>query len=245
MSTVAADLPTARDKASAMVIFMTESATVIHQLRLPLQQEARLRAVDFVVSRSNHEAAQTLADWPQEPGSILALYGPAGSGKSHLAAAWVERTGALALHGSEAGLVDPLELEGRALMLDQADEADEEALFHLFNLTQSGGGSLLMVSREPPAAWHCAVPDLRSRLNAVRTLSMFVPDDIVLSAMLKRAFASRNIIPGDGVVDYLTKRIDRTPESIDRIVDKLDAYHRPVTRVLARQVLEGFVETYE
>ena len=228
-----------------MVIFMTDTATVIHQLRLPLQQEARLRAADFVVSHSNHAAASTLADWPQEPGSILALYGPAGSGKSHLAASWVERTGAMALHGSEAGLIDSIEAEGRALLLDSADEADEEALFHLFNLVKSGGGSLLMVSREPPAAWHCSVPDLRSRLDSVRTLGITVPDDVVLAAMLKRAFASRNIIPGEGVIDYLTRRIERTPEAIERITDKLDAYHRPVTRVLARQVMEGIVETYE
>lgn len=228
-----------------MVIFMTESATEIQQLRLPLQQEARLRAVDFVVSRSNHAAASTLADWPQDPGSILALYGPAGSGKSHLAASWVERTGAMALHGSEAGEIDSIEAEGRALLLDSADEAEEVALFHLFNLVKSGGGSLLMVSREPPAAWHCALPDLRSRLDSVRTLGITVPDDVVLAAMLKRAFGSRNIIPGEGVIDYLTRRIERTPEAIERIVDKLDAYHRPVTRVLARQVTEGFVETYE
>lgn len=228
-----------------MVIFMTATATVIHQLRLPLQQEASLRAADFVVSGSNLAAASALADWPQEPGSILALYGPAGSGKSHLAAAWVERTGALALHGAEASLIDPVEVEGQALLLDSADEADDETLFHLFNLTQSGGGAMLMVSREPPAAWHCSVPDLRSRLNAVRTLGIEMPDDLVLSAMLKRAFASRNIVPGEGVIEYLSRRVIRTAEAIEIIVDKLDAFHRPVTRVLARQVMEGIVEAYE
>lgn len=224
---------------------MTDLAKPIHQLRLPLQQEASLRAADFVVSGSNHDAASALADWPQEPGAILALYGPAGSGKSHLAAAWVERTGAVAFHGAEAGLMDPLEIEGQSVLLDSADEAEEEALFHLFNLTQSGGGALLMVSRDPPAAWHSSVPDLRSRLNSIRTLGIEVPDDQVLSAMLRRAFATRNIVPGDGVIEYLCKRVNRTAEAIEIIVDKLDAFHRPVTRVLARQVMEGIVETYE
>jgi chromosomal replication initiation ATPase DnaA len=63
------------------------------------------------------------------------------------------------------------------------------------------------------------------------------PDDAVLGAMLKRAFATRNITPSDEVIDYLARRIDRSAAAVENIVDRLDAYHRPVTRVLARQVL--------
>ncbi|MOA43739.1 hypothetical protein D3C78_1659180 [compost metagenome] len=93
------------------------------------------------------------------------------------------------------------------------------------------------MSRDPPAAWVCDLPDLRSRLNAIRTVGIEAPDDAVLGAMLKRAFATRNITPGEEVIDYLARRIDRSADAVERIVDQLDAYHRPVTRVLARQVL--------
>ena len=96
-----------------------------------------------------------------------------------------------------------------------------------------------MVSRDPPASWMTRLPDLRSRLNAIRTIAVEVPDDAVLAAMLKNAFAARNIVPGEGVIEYLVRRIDRSAQSADVIVDLLDMYHRPVTRVLARQVLEG------
>lgn len=209
------------------------------QLRLPLKQETSRRASDLEVSASNAVAAEALEDWPSEPGSVMALYGPAGCGKSHMAAAWVERVGALALHGEEAGWCDPLELEGRSVLLEEADGADDEALFHLINLTQSGGGALLMVSRDPPASWMVRLPDLKSRLNAIRTIAVEVPDDVILSAMLRRSFAARNIVPGEGVIDYLVRRIDRSAQSAEMIVDRLDMFHRPVTRVLARQVLEG------
>ena len=221
-----------------MVQSMTAPGSDIQQLRLPLRQEASQRAVDFVVSESNSTATAVLATWPETPGSVLAIFGPPGSGKSHLAAAWVERTGAVALHGAEAALVDPVELEGQMVLLDRAQDADDESLFHLINLTQSGGGALLLVSRDPPAAWASELPDLRSRLNAIRTVGVDAPDDAVLAAMLKRAFATRNITPGEEVVDYLARRIDRSAAAVDIIVDKLDAFHRPVTRVLARHVLE-------
>ena len=221
-----------------MVQSMTALGSDTQQLRLPLRQEASQRASDFVVSESNSVATLVLATWPETPGSVLSIFGPAGSGKSHLAAAWVERTGAVALHGAEAALVDPLELEGQIILLDRAQDADDESLFHLINLTQSGGGALLLVSRDPPAAWASDLPDLRSRLNAIRTVGVEAPDDAVLAAMLKRAFATRNITPGEEVVDYLARRIDRSAAAVETIVDRLDAFHRPVTRVLARQVLE-------
>ncbi len=221
-----------------MVQVMTALGSDIQQLRLPLRQEASQRAADFVVSESNAAATSVLATWPETPGSVLSIFGPPGSGKSHLAAAWVERIGAVALHGAEAAIVDPLELEGQIVLLDRAQDADDESLFHLINLTQSGGGALLLVSRDPPAAWACDLPDLRSRLNAIRTVGVDAPDDAVLAAMLKRAFATRNITPGEEVVDYLARRIDRSADAVERIVDQLDAFHRPVTRVLARQVLE-------
>ncbi len=209
------------------------------QLRLPLQQETSRRASTLTVSGSNAVAAMALEDWPSEAGSIMALYGPQGCGKSHMAAAWVERVGAIALHGEEASWCDLSQLEARPVLLEEADNADDEALFHLINLTQSTGGALLMVSRDPPAAWMTRLPDLRSRLNAIRTIAVEVPDDAIMAAMLKNAFAARNIVPGEGVIDYLVRRIDRSAQSAEMIVDRLDIYHRPVTRVLARQVLEG------
>lgn len=209
------------------------------QLRLPLQQETPQRASDLAVSQANAAGVAALAAWPETPGAVLALFGPAGCGKSHLAAAWVERTGAVALDGAEAALIDPLELEGRPVLLDQAQDADDESLFHLINLAQSGGGALLLVSRDPPAAWATDLPDLRSRLNAIRTVAIAPPDDVVFAAMLRRAFASRNITPADELIDYLVRRIDRSAESAEAVVDRLDALHRPVTRVLARQVLDG------
>ncbi|WP_278070864.1 DnaA ATPase domain-containing protein [Brevundimonas sanguinis] len=218
---------------------MNAPAAEIRQLRLPLQQETPQRASDLAISEANAGGVATLAVWPEAPGAMLALFGPAGCGKSHLAAAWVERTGAIALHGAEAALVDPLELEGRPVLLDDAQDADDESLFHLINLTQSGGGALLLVSRDPPGAWATDLPDLRSRLNAIRTVGIEAPDDVVFAAMLRRAFASRNITPADELIEYLVRRIDRSADAAEAVVDRLDALHRPVTRVLARQVLDG------
>lgn len=211
------------------------------QLRLPLVADLPLDAATFVRSDSNAEAVDVLARWPDAAGRVMALYGPAGCGKSHLARLWAERVGALPLVGVEAALADPMELEGRPVLLDIAEDADDETLFHLINLAQQDGGALLMVSRPSPRRWAVSVPDLRSRLDAVRVVAMEAPDDAVLSAILAARFAERSIVPGEGVIDYLVKRIDRSAQAVTDLVERLDAEHRPVTRSLARQVL-GMIE---
>ena len=111
---------------------------------------------------------------------------------------WAERVGALALIGGEAALADPIELEGRPVLLDIAQDADDETLFHLINLAQPDGGALLLVSRPSPRRWDVSVPDLRSRLDALRVVAMEAPDDAVLSAILRARFAERSITPADG-----------------------------------------------
>lgn len=207
------------------------------QLRLPLRRDAS--AAPLTVSGCNAEAASVLDAWPDGVTPVLALYGPAGAGKTRLAEAWAERVGALPLHGAEAALIDPLELEGQAVLLDRAQDADDESLFHLINLTLSSGGTLLMVSRTPPSSWSTALPDLRSRLDSIRAIQVETPDDAVMAAILRERFAERSIAPTDDVIDYLVRRLERTPEALQDAVARLDALHRPVTRALARRLFDA------
>ena len=215
------------------------------QMRLPLQRDLSHGAEGFVVSGCNQAAVQALADWPNRTGGVMAIYGPAGSGKSRLAQIWAERVGAVAIHGAEAALIDPMELDGRPVLLDPARDVDDETLFHLINLAQAPGGALLLVARSPPSSWEATLPDLRSRLDAIRTVPVEAPDDAVLAAMLEARFAERGIRPARDVIPYLLRRIGRSAAAAADMVERLDALHRPVTRTLARSVIEGAEESGE
>ncbi len=224
---------------------MTARLPPVDQMRLPLQRDLPEGAEGFVVSGCNRAAREALSDWPDLIGGVMALCGPEGSGKSRLGQIWAERVGAVALHGAEAALIDPLELEGRPVLLDRARDIDDETLFHLINLAQAPGGALLLVSREPPSVWETALPDLRSRLDSIRTLAVEAPDDAVLAAMLEARFAERGIRPAKDVIPYLLRRIDRSAAAAADVVERLDDLHRPVTRTLARAVVEGGDPTRE
>ena len=207
------------------------------QLRLGLTREDADRERPFVVSDCNRAAVARLEGWPDGLTPVLALVGPPGSGKTRLAEAWAERVGALPIQGAEADLLDPLEIEGRALLLDRAAEAADETLFHLINLVRSSGGALLLVARDAPALWEVHLPDLRSRLDAVPITTLEPPDDVVLAAMLEARFAERAIAPPPDLIPWLVKRIERSAAAVEAAVARLDAEPGPVSRTTARRVL--------
>lgn len=194
------------------------------------------------MSASNEDAVRALDVFPDAVGGVLALVGPPGSGKTHLLTAWAQRVGAVMLSGELAAVADLAALEGRPVALDEADQVDDETLFHLFNLAGTQGAGLVLASRRPPATWRTALPDLRSRLNAARVISLGEPDDAVLRGVLSRFFAQASVRPSDDLLEYLVRRIERSvPDArqfVRKLIDHAAPQHRPITRALAREVFE-------
>jgi chromosomal replication initiation ATPase DnaA len=200
---------------------------VPRQLRLPLERPRFLRRDDFIVAASNAEAVRRLDAWPNWPGGVLAIVGPEGSGKSHLAQAW----------GATAGAAG-------GVLLEDADRlGDEDALFHALNAAGADGATLLLTARRAPILWPAALPDLRSRLNALPAAELGAPDDAVLRGVLKKLFREHHIQPESDLLDYLTARIERSIPAAIRTVQALDeagfAQRREINRALAREVLEA------
>ncbi len=208
------------------------------QLTLKLRRPASFARAEFILSETNREALAALDAWPGWHAGCLALVGPEGSGKTHLAHEWADRAKALIL---DASCKDLSEAEGRPVLMEDAHKADPEALFHLINMAGSGGG-LLLTSRSHPRSWPADLPDLRSRLNALPVAQLGQPDDVVLEGVLRKFFRERNIRPTEDVYPYLMRRIERSVRMAREIVARLDeasvAEERDITRSLARQILE-------
>ena len=137
-------------------------------LALPPPTYAR---ADFVVSPGNREALAWIDRWPDWPAPALALGGPPGCGKTHLARIWAARAGARVIEGkaldnrSVADLSD-LVSASPTMVVEQADAVPERTLFHLYNLVRERGGHLLLTATALPAHWSIVLPDLASRLRA-------------------------------------------------------------------------------
>ena len=213
-------------------------------LALPSPTYAR---EDFVVAEGNREALAWIDRWPDWPAPALALGGPPGCGKTHLARIWAVRTGAVvidggALDGKSVADLAELIAASPALVIDSADKAPERALFHLYNLMRERRGHLLLVAELPPAHWRIALPDLASRLRAAPAVAVAPPDDELLGSIILKQLSDRQLHAGPGVVQYLVARMERSAETARRVVAALDqralSESREIDRRLAADVLE-------
>jgi chromosomal replication initiation ATPase DnaA len=212
------------------------------QLAFDLPVDPALGRADFLVSGCNTVALARIESWPDWPGRALVLYGPAGSGKSHLAHLWRERSGGTLIAGDALAGRDPSTLAALpTVAVDEADRAAENVLLHLFNCCRETGAGLLVVAREAPAVWPIALPDLGSRLRAADAVGIGPPDDGLLAAILVKHFADRQLQVAPGVVAYLVPRMERSFAAAAALADRLDrlalSAHRPVGLAFARRAL--------
>lgn len=213
------------------------------QLVLDLPHRPAQGRGDFLVAPSNAAAVGWIDRWPDWPAPGLALWGPPGSGKSHLAAVWQARSGAAVVTAAalSAGRVEARYCvfeEGEAAL---ADPCAAEALFHLYNRIAASRGHLLVTGAEPPARWMVPLADLGSRLRALPAAEIKPPDDAMLSGLFAKLFRDRQLaVPGE-VILYLVQRIERSCAAVARAVETLDrislAERRSITLPFARTTL--------
>ena len=164
------------------------------------------------------------------------LWGPAGSGKSHLCQAMCragrelgQRCAYFAL--AAVPLPSPAVLKGwdsaTLLCFDDIDRVAgdrdwEEALFTLFNHTREQGGRWLVSSVAPPSAVPIELEDLRSRLGwgPVFELRAMADNDRLLALRLRAGY--RGLELPDDTGRYLLTRFSRDTHSLFRLLDDLD-----------------------
>lgn len=216
------------------------------QLALALPVEERLDLEDFLVGSSNEAAFAVIDAWPDWPEKVHALTGPAGTGKTHLAAIWAARAGATRITPALLHEKDPETLATLpALLIEDADRAglNESAMFHLLNAVRRSGTSVLLTGRAAPDLWGLRTPDLLSRLRLAPHVVLETPDDALLGAILVKFFLERQIVVDTALVEFLRARVERSVPAMRAIVEKLDhealARGRRVNRALAAEVLRA------
>ena len=226
------------------------AAPSARQLALDLPTRPCFGREDFLVSPSNEQAWTMIEAWPQWPGVLTVLCGPAGAGKSHLGAIWADRARASVARAADLRL-DRLEAlaAGNAVLLEDAGPGAlaERELFHLINLLKGQAGAILITAREPPGAWGVTIADLLSRLRLAPVVSIAEPDDALVRAVLVKLFLDRQLTVDTSVIEFLALRIERSLGAAREIVDRLDrealSRGRAVTRPMAAEVLRQIEAT--
>ena len=210
------------------------------QLVLALDHSESYAREDFLAGPSNSAALALIDSWPDWPNRIMALNGPEGAGKTHLAAIWAEASGARRVAArvlTEAEV--PAALTTGALVLEdlEAGDFDERALFHLINLAREEQAYVLMTGRQIPTGLKVAIRDLGSRLRAVPSVLLQSPGDTLLRLVMVKLAADRQLALDQTVVNYVANRIERSFALVTKVSpnfsEKMSGYCRPSTALLS------------
>jgi chromosomal replication initiation ATPase DnaA len=195
------------------------------QLAFDLPRPQAFGRADYFVSDANAAALAWIDRWPEWPSPVLILEGAQGAGKTHLAHLWCERAAATLISGGSLGPAHVeriIERSVTGIAVDDADQAPDIALLHLFNACVEVRGYLLLTSRQAQASCRPAIPDLDSRLRAVPAVRIEPPDDALLGAVLVKHFADRQVRVGPRVIAYLVSHMDRSLAAAAEIAAQLD-----------------------
>ena len=222
------------------------------QLTFDLPTREALGRDAFFVAPSNRLALATLDNVDLWPNGKLALTGPKGAGKTHLAHVWATDRQAVIIAASQLATINvPAIAAQRHVVIEDADtlpemvdgDAAQEAMFHLHNLTLAEGGRLLVTATRAPNYWGLTLPDLASRMQGTTVARIDEPDDALLAAMLVKHFDDHQIVVPHTLIPYLVKRIERSAAAVRDIVNALDtaslSERKPVSQKLAARVLDN------
>jgi chromosomal replication initiation ATPase DnaA len=212
------------------------------QLILDLGHRPSLGAEDFLVEDGNRLAFAHIMAFPAWTSPLTLLVGPPKSGKSHLARIWATLSGAVDVGSANAATL-ARSAGSTPLLVEDVDRTRyaEPALFHLLNHSMRAGRPLLMTARTLVPAWPYRTDDVRSRARLASLFTLAPFDDTLLSQILVKLFADRQLAVDPKVIAFLAARMERSPEEaviLVGIIDKLSLSRRSaVTRSIAAEAL--------
>jgi DnaA-homolog protein len=162
------------------------------------------------------------------------LWGPPGSGKTHLLRAFAAAGG----HAADD--------------VQRLDAAGQIALFDVYNALRASGGALAAAGDAPPDGPRLRSgfrEDLRSRLGSGIVLQLHPLSEAEKARALRERASRRGMALPEELIAYLLSHLERDMGTQIAVLDALDRYSlehkRPITLPLLKQALRSLSGTDE
>jgi len=199
---------------------------------------------DFYVSPSNNEAYDFINNWPKWIKRICNIFGPTGSGKTHIASLLKNKTSFLEIKSNQLSDKTFFKFKTKeALIIEDLNEkVDEKLLFSIWNTSLQDNKYILITSSKPIYTYKFKLSDLKSRVNSCVSIGIKLPRDDLIGVILAKNFSDKQIKVNKKHIDYIIKRIDRSYEKISQFISILDKYSlkkgSPFNLKLIKEVLK-------
>ena len=196
------------------------------QLILKFPSQQAYKKEDYYVSSSNQKAYDFINSWPRWIKKIVNIYGPSGSGKSHLASILKSKTTYLEVESKKLNdnIFFKFKTKEALIIENLSDNIQEKILFSLWNIATQDNKYILITSEKPIDLYKFKLKDLKSRINSILKIGIDLPSDDLISVILAKNFSDKQIRVEKKHIDYIINRIDRSYEKISQFILTLDKY---------------------
>ncbi len=198
----------------------------LNQALLKFELEQNFAYDDFFVSKCNYFAFNLIESWPNWEKNILNIYGEKYSGKSHLSEIFKKKNKAIIIKTDEINneFFTKIRFHENIILDNLEYISDEKILYSIFNFAEQFNKYLIINSINPVNSNDYSLPDLKSRLKNCIYAKIDKPDDDMIFALILKHFSDRQIKIEKKIIEYITKRIERSYGKIFDFIYKVDQF---------------------
>ena len=180
---------------------------------------------DYYVSSNNFSAYRLIESWPNWPDKWVNIFGPEGSGKTHLSNILKKKIKTVKLCEaktlSDESIVHLKNFE--CIIIDNYKENIGEKLFYsILNETKQLDIFVVINSNLPINNFRYNLKDLKSRIESFVSLGIDLPTDDLLRVIITKYFSDKQINISPKISEYIIKNIERSYEKIFKFIKEID-----------------------
>ncbi|WP_044135513.1 DnaA ATPase domain-containing protein [Wolbachia endosymbiont of Onchocerca ochengi] len=173
---------------------------------------------NFIVLGENKHVYNSVIDdlsW-----KCMILFGPKGSGKTHLAHIWRSINNAIFINVNN--FVNEMRYSNAFILEDVQNVQDQAMLLHCYNYMKENNKRLLITSSSSPKKLNLKLKDLSSRVLSTTSVKIPPASEELLRIMLVKRFSDKQMRVNLRVIDYILARIERSFHSVNKIMERID-----------------------
>ena len=196
----------------------------LNQLLLNFEHKQNFKDEDFYVSDSNFYAYKIINSWPKWEKKFLNICGEKYSGKTHLANIFLKNFKGIKINSTSFKNEDfkNLKIYENIVLEDFDKNINENLIYSFFNFIDQDNKYLIINSSIPISEIDFKLEDLRSRAKNCLVAKINKPDDELIFALILKNFSDRQILIDKKLIDYITKRINRSYGKIYEFIYKIN-----------------------
>ena len=196
----------------------------LNQLLLNFEHKQNFKDEDYYVSDSNFYAYKIINSWPKWEKKFLNICGEKYSGKTHLSNIFLKNFKGIKINSTSFKNEDfkNLKIYENIVLEDFDKNINENLIYSFFNFIDQDNKYLIINSSIPISEIDFKLEDLRSRAKNCLVAKINKPDDELIFALILKNFSDRQVLIDKKLIDYITKRINRSYGKIYEFIYKIN-----------------------